>query len=117
MRRQSRSTMHKIAPFQGIRASLRDAVCFGRFQTRAEARAYVQLPLSRQGATKLSALADSERSPAICFWHFQTRAGARAYGRLPLSRHVATKLSALADSVRSPAIHRRVWLENERLVA
>jgi hypothetical protein len=57
--------MRQIAPFQDIRASLRDAICFGRFQTRAEARAYVQLPLSRQKAAELSALADSERSPAI----------------------------------------------------
>ena len=30
-----------------IRASRCDAVCFSRFQTRAEARGYVQLPLLR----------------------------------------------------------------------
>ena len=64
-------------------------------QTRAEARGYARLPLSRQD---LSALADGEHSPA----------------RLPLSRQ---DLSALADYERSPAIYRRVSMENERLVA
>jgi len=54
--------MPKIAPFEDIGASLRDAVCFCRFQTRAKARGYARLPLLRQD---LSALADRERSPAI----------------------------------------------------
>jgi len=40
--------MSKIAPFEDIQTSLRDAVCFRRFQTRAKARVYAQLSLSRQ---------------------------------------------------------------------
>jgi hypothetical protein len=75
MLRQSRSTMPKIAAFEDNRASLRDAVCFWRFQTRAKAQVYARLSLSR------------------------------------------LDLSALADFEVSPAIYRRVWLENERLVA
>ena len=63
---------------QGITSNLMNDICsgdferhyatrfaFGVFQTRAEARDYARLPLSRQVATKLSALADHERSPAI----------------------------------------------------
>jgi hypothetical protein len=71
MLKQSRATKRKIAPFEDIRTSLRDAVCFWRFQTRAEARAYVRSPLSRQG-------------------QIGNRKGvtleARAYLQLPLSR-------------------------------
>ena len=90
MLRKSRSTMRKITAFEDIRASLRDAVCFRLFQTRAEARAYVRMPLSRQ--------------QFMCI--------APVY-----IASVATKLSALADSERSPAIHRRVSVENACIVA
>jgi hypothetical protein len=64
-------------------------VCFCGCQTRAEARGYARLPLSR---LELCALADAERSPV----------------RLPLSR---LELPAPADGERSPAIHRRVSVE------
>jgi hypothetical protein len=115
MLRLSRPTMSKIAPFEDIRASLRDAVCFWHFQTRAEARGYARLPLSR---LELSALADGERSPArlpLSRLGLSALAnGERSPARLPLSRQ---DLSAIADNECSPAIYRRVSVENERLVA
>jgi len=91
--------MPKIAPLEDILASLRDADCCWRFQTRAEARGYARLPLSRQRQ-----MANRKG----------VRLEAPIFRRLPLSRQ---ELSALAGYERSPAIHRRVWLENETLVA
>jgi len=65
-------------------------------QTRAEARGYARLPLSRQRQT-------ANRKGV--------RLEAQIFRRLPLSRK---ELSALADYERSPAIHRRVSMENKR---
>ena len=76
--------------------------CFCGCQTRAEARGYARLPLSRQ---ELSALADDERSPArLPLSRLELSALAndeRSPARLPLSR---LELSALADDKRSPVI-------------
>jgi len=70
-------------------------VCFCGYQTRAEARGYARLPLSRQrqiGNRK------------------GVRLEAQIFRRLPLSRQ---DLSALADYERSPTIYRRVLIEND----
>ena len=95
MDRQLRSTMAKHAPFEDIRTSLRDAGHIWRFQTRAEARGYARLPLSRQRQT-------GNRKGV--------RLEAQIFRRLPLSRQ---DLSALADYERSPAIYRRVLIGND----
>ena len=99
MLRQPRSTMPKIAPFEDIGASLRDAVCFCRFQTRAKARGYARLPLLRQRQT------GNRKGVSL---------EAQIFRRLPLLRQ---DLSALADRERSPAIYRRVSVENGSVVA
>ena len=93
MDRQLRSTMAKNAPFEDIRTSLRDAVCFCRFQTRAKARGYARLPLLRQRQT------GNRKGVSL---------EAQIFRRLPLLRQ---DLSALADRERSPAIYRRVSVE------
>ena len=99
MLRQSRWPMPKIAPFEDIGASLRDAVCFCRFQTRAKARGYARLPLLRQRQT------GNRKGVSL---------EAQIFRRLPLLRQ---DLSALADRERSPAIYRRVSVENGSVVA
>jgi len=113
---------------KGITSNSMNGICSAEFrrryatrahscgcQTRAEARGYARLPLSRQD---LSALADRERNPARLPLSRQGLSpladGERSPARLPLSRQ---DLSALADHERSPAIYRRVSMENERLVA
>ena len=95
MLRQSRSTMPKIAPFEDIRASLRDAGCFWRFQTRAEARAlFASISLGGSGS------GDESRRCIVAMKTFARCSGVAASGfAFAVSTRSARSIAAIAARI------------------